>query len=50
MQQELNQAGSIKDIALFSRLASFKEQRDYMDQHKHLHPKIRNIGMRVINE
>lgn len=50
--QDLTNIGSIKEIALFSRLANFKEfsvhslRQEYGD----LHPKVLEIGLRVMNE
>jgi len=49
-QQELTNIGSLKEIALFSRLANFKDQSGIREKFSYLHPKILELGLRVINE
>jgi hypothetical protein len=50
--QDLSNVGSIKEMALFSRIVNYQEQStqklrlDYGD----LHPKILELGLRLINE
>ena len=50
--QELSNMGSIKEIALFSRLANFKESsmQALKQEYTQMHPKILEIGLRVMNE
>ena len=49
---EQSNIGSIKDIALFSRISKFEPYtaQKLKDEHPGLHPKIRDLGLNLINE
>lgn len=44
--------GSIKDIALFSKLALFNDMTDQKvkETYRHLHPKVIDLGIRIKND